>query len=233
MRCRNCDTIEGDAAAKLGRCKGCRRRYYCDDDCQRENWKDHKAACRIDRLAEDRQGREPRRWILVSVHLRLRNDRESDSVHFAQAHQHHIYLAMTQGLRLFDNYNMARTHCIVLDLERPPARRRYRRGRKPARLPYFVVSHIRVVPLDEALDEFGSCEQEGDEEPFSGVFQHRIDMMKATAAGDGEAICLAILRFIPDLDDTFFATVVDSLFPPRPWDEVKDWKERLFSLTPY
>lgn len=125
---------------------------------------------------------------------------------------------------------MARTHCLVLDLEHLPPRR-CRRGRKPACVPYFVVTRIRLIPLKKVIDEFGSCEQDGDDEAFSTRLQSRIDVIKAPRRGYCET--MAILKFLSDPVGPFFASVFDGLYPPRAWDEVKDWKERLFSLDPY
>lgn len=66
-QCNACSATEGDQIVKLGRCKGCRTHYYCDEDCQLNNWTDHKPICRHGRMMELTQGREPRRWLEVCL----------------------------------------------------------------------------------------------------------------------------------------------------------------------
>lgn len=42
-RCRNC----GVFAEKMLKCGNCRKAYYCDVDCQKANWAEHKQVCSL------------------------------------------------------------------------------------------------------------------------------------------------------------------------------------------
>jgi hypothetical protein len=45
-RCEGCGAAEGPGGAKLRRCAGCRVAVFCSPECQRGNWRAHKARCR-------------------------------------------------------------------------------------------------------------------------------------------------------------------------------------------
>lgn len=45
--CERCEVDDGAGERALLRCGACKCVYYCSADCQREDWRDHKAACKV------------------------------------------------------------------------------------------------------------------------------------------------------------------------------------------
>ncbi|RAH42834.1 zinc finger MYND domain-containing protein [Aspergillus brunneoviolaceus CBS 621.78] len=43
--CFHCGQIESDVGHALRRCGRCKEAWYCDKDCQRGHWRDHKHSC--------------------------------------------------------------------------------------------------------------------------------------------------------------------------------------------
>ena len=54
--CFNC----GRASAKLHSCGRCHRAYFCDQDCQRKDWKRHRRACHAAVAAEAQRATQAR-----------------------------------------------------------------------------------------------------------------------------------------------------------------------------
>jgi hypothetical protein len=51
-RCANC----GKVSAKNRACRGCLLSYFCNSECQREGWGDHKAACKLTAVTMNEPG---------------------------------------------------------------------------------------------------------------------------------------------------------------------------------
>ena len=45
-RCGQCGVWQSDTERKLERCSGCKLVYYCSRECQKRDWKEHKAHCK-------------------------------------------------------------------------------------------------------------------------------------------------------------------------------------------
>ncbi|KAH7037351.1 uncharacterized protein B0I36DRAFT_313855 [Microdochium trichocladiopsis] len=43
--CYKCGKMQVDTGNALKQCAGCKKVWYCDRDCQKGHWADHKAAC--------------------------------------------------------------------------------------------------------------------------------------------------------------------------------------------
>ncbi|KAF8958171.1 hypothetical protein BDZ97DRAFT_1842914 [Flammula alnicola] len=51
-QCMHCHKSEGDGVRLLS-CAGCRVAHYCTRECQKNNWKDHKAACLLNQNGDN------------------------------------------------------------------------------------------------------------------------------------------------------------------------------------
>jgi TPR repeat protein len=46
LTCGGCGRVKKDGEGSLSLCKGCRCIYYCNRECQKAHWKEHKAICK-------------------------------------------------------------------------------------------------------------------------------------------------------------------------------------------
>ncbi|KAI0062313.1 hypothetical protein BV25DRAFT_1991611 [Artomyces pyxidatus] len=155
--------------ANLKRCSGCNQAFYCSPQCQKRVWHMHKIICKrtTDALAA------------LPNELLEAYKRDSKAITLWLSHwQPMLYLISPYILGIRDSRGpeMARTHCIVLDITE--------RSNPPTRAQAYRMTAGRVYPIEEWLKEMPDLE-------FS---QEDIDLFADPYAPDGSPLIRIAVR---------------------------------------
>ncbi|KAI9001477.1 hypothetical protein BD414DRAFT_432080 [Trametes punicea] len=148
-KCNNCFATA--AEKKLMFCTQCKAQTYCSRECQKADWKNHKAACKNNNLLESRLrehentpiGMLDRLFLVDGISLHELDQRLEKWVRF---HSPTLMGATVHALRLPDDVQRSRTHLLYVRLE--PRRQAEHQG---AAGKFFRVCDAEVVPWDDAL----------------------------------------------------------------------------------